>query len=274
MHHERRSLTDALGHIQFHFHKWEYLESAPAKYLNRPLAKPRSYIDYFDPFNCECRAYGRLKQEKREDLAIKAYGYLLLTLEQEAEVTKRIEGELLDGPHGAHEVLDGDNTWGRWEQHRGHPIRAIVKQLVIDDAEPFGAADIPHLWLDLEELHKLGILVRDVHIGNYLGGKLIDFSRSWTMYHPCLDRIPPSTLQEIRQSDATGLLDLLIAWSNENFTEQVAIPESLEYCAGTLTDDCGHDPRSYDWRKWEKNVRMADGYVAHELFTDWESRGG
>lgn len=256
--------------MQFYFNTWKYLESAPAKYLNRPLAKRQSYIDYFDPFNCECRAYGRLKQENREDLAIKAYGYLLLTPEQEAEVTKKIEGDLYKEPQGAHEVLDGDNTWCRREQHRHHPIRAIVKQLVAAHAEPFGSADIPRLWSDLEELHKLGILVRDVHIGNYLGGKLIDFSRSWTMYHPCLDRIPPSTLQEFRQGEAQGLMDLLYEWSNENYTEQVAIPESLEYCAGTLGDDCGHDPRSYDWRKWEKDVSMADSYVAEELYTDWE----
>jgi hypothetical protein len=227
------------------------LEDSQGRYLNRPLAKRQSYIDYLDPFNCECRAYGRLKQEEREELAIKAYGYRLLTPEQEAEVTRRIEGEEFDELHRSHEVLDGNNTWLRYEQHRGHPIRAIVKQLVPNDGEPFGAAAIPHLWSDLEELHKLGILVRDVHAGNYLGGKLIDFSRSWTMYHPCLDQITPSNLQEIRQRDAMDLFDLLITWSHVNH-KQVEIPESLDYCANTLTDEVGHDPRSYDWRKWER----------------------
>ncbi|KAK3303416.1 kinetochore Sim4 complex subunit FTA2-domain-containing protein [Chaetomium strumarium] len=253
----------------FFFNSGEHLERSPGNYLNNhPLAKRQSYVDYLDPFNCECRAYGRLKQEEREDRAIKAYGYLLITPEQEAEVTRRIEGdpEIFDELHGSHQVLNGDNTWRRYEQYRGHPIRAIVKQLVSDDAEPFGVADIPHLWSDLEELHKPGILVRDVHIGKYLGGKLIDFSRSWAMYHPCLDRTTPSLLQEIRQSEAEDLFDLLITWFNLNPNEQLAIPERLDYCVNTLTDDVGYDPRRYNWRKWEEDVRMADSYIAHELF--------
>jgi hypothetical protein len=40
------------------------------------------------------------------------------------------------------------------------------------------------MWEDLEEFHKLGILVRDIHILNYMSGKSIDFSRSWTTPHP------------------------------------------------------------------------------------------
>jgi len=31
--------------------------------------------------------------------------------------------------------------------------------------------------------------VNDTHSGNYLDGKLDDFSRSWTMYHQALDQI-------------------------------------------------------------------------------------
>lgn len=39
---------------------------------------------------------------------------------------------------------------------------------------------------DMDDLHKLGILVRDVTVSNYLGGKLIDFSRAWTVPHPVI----------------------------------------------------------------------------------------
>ncbi len=55
--------------------------------LTKPLANLQLYVDYFDPFNCECRAYyDQLKEEKREHLAVKAYGYLLLTPQQETDL--------------------------------------------------------------------------------------------------------------------------------------------------------------------------------------------
>ncbi|KAL2126480.1 hypothetical protein VTI74DRAFT_830 [Chaetomium olivicolor] len=238
----------------FYFLPWEYLKTAPGKYLTRPLATPQLYVDYVDPFQCECRAYGRIKHENREDLAVKAYGYLLLTPEQEAEVAKRI---------GATRGTDMKNI--------ADTLFELSFKEFITDYEPFSITDIPRLWSDLEELDKLGILVRDFHIGNYLGGKIIDFSRSWTMYHPCLHQIPPSVLQEIRQSDASGLWDILYAWSNEYPRKQIAAPEDLDYCTNTLGDDCGYDPRTYDWRRWEEDEETADEYVANKLFTDWGS---
>lgn len=39
------------------------------------------------------------------------------------------------------------------------------------------------MWRDLEDLHTFGILVRDIQFGNYIGGRLVDLSRAWTMYH-------------------------------------------------------------------------------------------
>lgn len=55
---------------------------------------------YLTPFRCECRAYGRSKQEGREDLAVKSHGYLLLTREQEIKVTEAmgVDDEQLDEP--------------------------------------------------------------------------------------------------------------------------------------------------------------------------------
>jgi hypothetical protein len=153
-------------------------------YLMRPLSSPLLYIDYLDPFNSECRVYGRLKEEYRQDLALPAYGYLLLTPQQETEVTERARG-IYYPPAGPTAPLDGANSWGRWEVHRGLPVRAIVKELGTEH-KPFTSTQLSSLWQDLEDLHKLGILVRDISPGNYMGGKLIDFSQSWTMPNPCL----------------------------------------------------------------------------------------
>ncbi|KUI60277.1 hypothetical protein VP1G_07510 [Cytospora mali] len=164
------SSKDQEGHVwKVKINGRDYALKMVTQYLARRLAKPQLYIDYFDPFNCECRVYGRLKQEKCEDLAVRCHGYLLLTPKQEVEITKKIAGK--DYELDSTEKLEGWNLWDRYEQHRGQPIRAIVKELIDDGkgygAKPFEAAQIPRLWGDPERLQSLGILVRDIHIGNY-----------------------------------------------------------------------------------------------------------
>lgn len=34
-----------------------------ARYLTCGSKSLESYVDYYDPFDCECRVYGRLKDE-------------------------------------------------------------------------------------------------------------------------------------------------------------------------------------------------------------------
>ncbi|SPQ27553.1 febd0a39-ca67-42db-b811-ab1929376945 [Thermothielavioides terrestris] len=172
----------------FFFRRWEFLRDNQGADLTTPLANPQLYVDYFDPFNCECRAYGRLKEAKREDLAVKAHGYLLLTPQQEIELERRVTAIDPDPlPDANASELTGHNFWTRHEQHRGLPVRAIVKDFVPGDR--LTSAQVRAMWPDLQELHSLGILVGDTHGGNYLGGKLVDFSRSLTMYHPGLHYI-------------------------------------------------------------------------------------
>ncbi|KAK4033492.1 hypothetical protein C8A01DRAFT_40060 [Parachaetomium inaequale] len=181
----------------FRFYSSTYLRQTTGRYLNRPFASPRRYIVYFDPFNCECRAYGRLQAESRQDLAIQAHGYLLLTPEQEASVAIRISAIGPD-PRDPRDALDvTDDPWDRMEEHYGQPVHAIVKDFATDEYE-FSPNQVCDMWRDLEDLHKLGILVRDIEIVNYLGGKLIDFSRSWTTPHPSLEHIHPRDLRRQR----------------------------------------------------------------------------
>lgn len=130
--------------------------------------------------------YGRLKQENHEDIAVRAHGYVLLTPEQERFVTEACDTDYID-PETADE-LDGQALWYRREWNRRDPLRAIVKGFVEEGTPDLDKSQILQIYEDIETLHSLGILIRDIHPGNYLGGKIIDFSRSWTMYHPCLDR--------------------------------------------------------------------------------------
>lgn len=139
-------------------------------------------MDYNDPFNCECRAYGRLAQENQLDLSFPAQGWLLLTPQQEAEATPLITGGL-EYEHDDEEpmgTLDRE-TWGRCEEDVEQPIRAIIKEFVEDDdfEEAFKRDRIfaATMWRDLEDLHSLGILRCDIYMGNYIGGKLVDLNR-------------------------------------------------------------------------------------------------
>ncbi|AEO58194.1 hypothetical protein MYCTH_2305389 [Thermothelomyces thermophilus ATCC 42464] len=259
-----------------------YLGSTTGRYLTRRLSSPLHYIDFLDPFNCECRVYGRLKQEGREDLAVRAYGYLLLTPQQEAEVAEVASGTdiLPHVPANTETVLDGCNFWGRWEVHRHLPVRAIVKELVTDYT-PFVPSRLHDHWRDLEDLHKLGILVRDIGPRNYMAsGKLIDFSRSWTMPSPCFEAIDRVELLRQRHNDALNLHVSIVHfgmgerwdWGDPGYDG----PTTLEAHYGVPDGDplgyYGIDPTAYDWRRWEDDPKAADAFLKYELYAAPESQ--
>lgn len=217
-----------------------------------PPLTAQEYVDYLDPFNNECRVYGRLKQEKCEDIAVRAHGYILLTPEQERHVTEAHGREYVDPETQtgfSSDELDDDSPWYRRGFHRHERLRAIVKDFVEEGTPDFEKSQIQKMYEDIETFHSLGILIRDIHPGNYLGGKIIDFGRSWTMYHPCLDRIEGEDICQLRQEEPQGFEDMIIAWANVHETK-IPIPKGLKQWSGGL-EGCGINPCDYDWRKWE-----------------------
>lgn len=122
------------------------------------------------------------------------------------------------------------------------------------------------MWRDLKDLHAVGIMVRDIHMGNYMGGRLVDLSRAWTMYHPGLHRIRSYDLERLTRLDTHGLLVMLQDWWMQTpAVDELEIPDSLQRCdAGEL--DLGTDPRGYDWLRWEEDGEAAAAYVKSELF--------
>ncbi|KAL2128345.1 hypothetical protein VTI74DRAFT_9306 [Chaetomium olivicolor] len=216
--------------------------------LLRSLATPQYYRDFYDSFNCECRAYARLKQESREDLAIQAHGEKYTPDDTEPE-------------------LDGTRTWRRCEEHRHLPVRAIVKDLCTESGY-FTPSDIAGIWRDLEGFHELGILVRDVRIGNYMGGKLIDLNWSWTMPHPSFIYLSEAALNEERRLDAHSLRMAILDHGDEEkwCWSEVEIPEDLINCAiGYGLGRYGIDPREYDWRRWEESPRVMVAFMTKKL---------
>ncbi|KAK4242952.1 kinetochore Sim4 complex subunit FTA2-domain-containing protein [Corynascus novoguineensis] len=250
----------------FYFRRWEFLRDNQAANLTSPLAHPQLYVDYFDPFNCECRAYDRLKDAKREDLAVKAHGYLLITPQQEADLERRVTGNPDPVPDANVGQLTGHNFWNRYEQHRGLPVRAIVRELVSNNYPTSAQAGC--MWPDLQDLHSLGILVGDTHGGNYLGGKLVDFSRSLTMYHPGLHYIFERTLRELMLNELQHLLDHYYFLTNLSSDDKIAVPQDLEaFCSGDL-DRYQNLPITYDWLQWEEDPAAAVAYVEQALFKE------
>ncbi|KAK4465821.1 hypothetical protein QBC42DRAFT_333016, partial [Cladorrhinum samala] len=181
-------LVNPLNHLVY-YHPNLYRDKVQAKYMHT-LPRCNFREGYLSPFGCECRAYGRLKEHGREDLAHKAHGYLLIPYQQQLELLRAYSAAA--GYEFAPSHLD--QLWGRPEKDRLLPVKAIVKELVPAESATCGigprASQARKAWEDLEALHRLGIFVLDIQYWNYLDGKLIDFSRALTSYHPCLDSCP------------------------------------------------------------------------------------
>lgn len=130
-------------------------------------------IGHLDPFYAECRAYGRIAEtNKKRPVAVPCYGFLAIPAGQE------------DFLSATFDVAD----WDRPEKEYSHSavdrqsFRAIVKELVRDPTS-FKKSIVRGMLADLRSLRNMTIFVRDVRADNYCGGKLVDFSVSWTVPH-------------------------------------------------------------------------------------------
>jgi Kinetochore Sim4 complex subunit FTA2 len=140
-----------------------------------PLEK---YIAHFDPFYAECRAYGCIEDnEQNGRIAVRCHGFMAVSAKEE---------EILAAPPFQIDASE----WNRPEQEydwpvaQRQPFRAIVKQLVKSKIH-FSA--VAQMRKDLLALQDLGVYVQDISEENFINGKLVDFSRSWTRPHLMLD---------------------------------------------------------------------------------------
>lgn len=134
-------------------------------------------VAHLDPFFAECRAYGRIEEKQRNGkVAVRCYGFLSVSATQESYLRNKFH------------VTD----WDRPEEEYDLPVRerqsfrAIVKDL-IEDKTSFRTKHLTRMVMDLRALRKMPLFVRDIREDNYRGGKLLDFSVSWTVPHVMLD---------------------------------------------------------------------------------------
>ncbi|KAI8712753.1 hypothetical protein NCS52_01374300 [Fusarium sp. LHS14.1] len=139
-------------------------------------------------FNNECRVFGRLKEVGREHLAVRAHGYMPVYLNERVEEQFKIalgNCSYLRSTSGA-ELMEHPNP--------EEPLMAIVKDWVPGgepahderdekDGKWLRPTKFPKMLKDLKELHKCGIVVRDLKYQQYIDGTLVDFSHAWTIPH-------------------------------------------------------------------------------------------
>ncbi|KAH6645473.1 kinetochore Sim4 complex subunit FTA2-domain-containing protein [Truncatella angustata] len=122
---------------------------------------------HLDPFFAECRAFGLLVKEGKDDkLAVRCHGYLYLP----GSVEQRIEQQF------------GIYDWNRTQEDNNKPLRAIVKDYI-----RYKSFDKPSNFAimrdKVEKLNNMGIYNMDVRKENYLAGRLFDFSVAITIPH-------------------------------------------------------------------------------------------
>ncbi|KAK3331570.1 kinetochore Sim4 complex subunit FTA2-domain-containing protein [Cercophora scortea] len=149
----------------------------------RPTTEQDKYVL---PFFCECRAYGRLKETGREDLVARAHGYLSFVLTQEV---RELFNDVI-ARYASPTQADILSVLGLSGELALDPVFAIVKDWI--DHPPFNdvcdialaeSALYPRMLRNLKALHRLGIVVRDISLGQYVNGVLVDLSSAWTVPH-------------------------------------------------------------------------------------------
>lgn len=178
-------------------------------------------ICHTDPFYAECRAYGRIEEEKRRkkrkrDLVVPCYGFLGIAAEQEEMLMERFGVSLWDGTE--------DEDFRRRVQ--GQPIRALMKELVEEETSLTDQM-LKRMLKDLRALHKMGIYPRDICARNYRAGRLVDFGAACTEPY-VLFQICPAWVVHFWKSEDMAMFDEMI--EDESVETKVRATRNDEYC--------------------------------------------
>ncbi|KAI1869844.1 uncharacterized protein JN550_005434 [Neoarthrinium moseri] len=225
------------------------------------------YKQQNDPFYSECRAYGRLKETNNEKLAVKCYGYVIFNNVEEQTCLTKSKTSL----KGSHSSTGHFDPLLLREEDDPRPIRALVKDL-IEGVPSFTRSQVIGMIADVKKIHKIGIcLGGDIRKDAYVGGKLVDFSRSQTVPHDYLDGIHRRRDNLNATTDVETFDDMIDEW-NENHPEQYIwrrLAVNSDYVGklrgarriwdGSIDHlwDTKFNPADYDWKsiKREKSMR-------------------
>ncbi|RSL55581.1 hypothetical protein CEP54_009279 [Fusarium duplospermum] len=230
-----------------------------------------AFSKYAEPFNCECRAFGRLKEAGCEHLATKCFGYLLLEDYNERAMMYKFKDLALDFTEHYEEFDVRSRFLGKGG--RPPPIRGIIKELGQPD-EKLRTRTLRSILQDVIQIQQLGMISLDIAHRQIINGKLSDFSTTITFPHfitsPELNpHLEPEVmarmeLQTFKMSlhDYCMFDDMVREWNydHQHPRDQLAfysLPggksgQGLKYeLRGLPSRDCVYtlaDPRTYDWR--------------------------
>jgi hypothetical protein len=184
-----------------YFFPTEYLEP-----LEEPKVPPKEehIVNKLEPFHSECRAFGRLKEVDRENLADRCYGYIFLDRDQEALLSTKF----------------GPIDWNRREEHEKLPLRALVKDLIEEEIE-FTRAQIPRMIRNFKALYSYSIYAFDMKEDNCRNGTLIDLSSAETLPHLTMNFAAgiysEEYIRELILDSANCFDDIIRRWNNSHW---------------------------------------------------------
>ncbi|CAG9949677.1 unnamed protein product [Clonostachys rosea f. rosea IK726] len=151
-----------------------------AQYDKSNRVEATIFCEYLDPFNNECRAFGRLHESGHPELAVECYGYVLLDEDHERALRDRFPGRELkslfqdDSGRRRQDFLTKDG--------KPPPIRAVVKEFG-SGVDKLRDRQLSKTLKDIIQLQELGIIGIDVAKRQLINGKLCDFSIAMTTPH-------------------------------------------------------------------------------------------
>ena len=117
-----------------------------------------------------------------------------------------------------------DEDYRKPVSHR-QPLRAIVKDLVLDDI-PLTQRLVNKMLRDLKKMRALGVYPMDVLERNYKGGLLLDMSVAMTKPHYLFDLHPKWRINNLMRQDLVNIE----GWAKEEGFTCMAL-RNREYCA-------------------------------------------
>ncbi|KEY68579.1 hypothetical protein S7711_05765 [Stachybotrys chartarum IBT 7711] len=195
-----------------------YLPSYPLSHWKKDYSKVevtpeeaqtmQAFYNAFDPFMCECRAFGRLKEAGLDgQLALKCFGYVLLDEDEERALMEQFHYQVsfLGWTGGGSctfefdpsRVVDREPLMVRTEYSSGPittlrerfrkngrlpPITGIVKEYGRLDPD-LGVVGHRRILQAIQGLHRVGIFSLDVTQRQIISGRLADFSMAFTTPH-------------------------------------------------------------------------------------------
>ncbi|KAI0183257.1 kinetochore Sim4 complex subunit FTA2-domain-containing protein [Xylaria flabelliformis] len=162
------------------------------EFINRENPEGLSTIyNYMEPFNAECRAFGRLQETGCEELAVRCFGYVLLDKDHEhAMMTQfNLNKWSFNGDIDESGYIDEEEQRMLYPGKSGRPppfrciVKAFGRSIDEDQGDVFRQGLARQLLRSVIKLQKLGIIETDVAIRQVIDSKLGDFSTAITLPH-------------------------------------------------------------------------------------------